>query len=102
VSVRGRRCPNRHPKALISESTNGLRSQNLNFATLAFPSVRQARRGIMKAKKGKRRSRPIVVSFKVRGDEARQWVLDKLMDKLSAMDGVKDLKVGMAAPASMR
>jgi hypothetical protein len=56
----------------------------------------------MKAKKGKRRSRPIEVSFKVRGDEARQWVLDKLVGKLSVMDGVKDLKVGMAAPASMR
>jgi hypothetical protein len=51
----------------------------------------------MKTKKGKRRARPVEVSFKVKSDDALQWVLDKLLNKLRAMDGVKDLKVGMAA-----
>jgi hypothetical protein len=47
----------------------------------------------MKVKKNRRR--PVEVSFKVKGDDALQWVLEKLLDKLHSMDGVKDLKVGL-------
>lgn len=50
----------------------------------------------MKSKKGKRRV-PIEVSFKVCSDDALRWILKKLPQKLRAMDGLKDLKVGMAA-----
>jgi hypothetical protein len=51
----------------------------------------------MKSKKRKRRRELIEVSFKVRSDDALRWVLKKLPEKLRAMDGLKDLKVGMAA-----
>jgi hypothetical protein len=50
----------------------------------------------MKSKKRKRRL-PIEVSFKVRSDDALHWVLKKLPEKLRPMDGLKDLKVGLAA-----
>jgi hypothetical protein len=50
----------------------------------------------VKSKKRKRRL-PIEVRFKVRSDDALRWVLEKLPEKLRAMDGLKDLRVGMPA-----
>ena len=52
----------------------------------------------MKVKKGNgKRRQPIEVSFKVHSDDALRWVLKKLPEKLRSMDGLEDLRVGLAA-----